>query len=1001
MMVEQWNFSCSFEQHYEACSPNYCTYSYTTHTYDLLGIIIQMISMIGGLTVALRLITPQIVRIILRLISPQVNTKPEVPMKIYDRIKILIRKVAILMYTTLVNLNTFPIRVFGSNTHRAISKKLGKITTRFYIILLIIGLNIFILYNIVNPQTLTKAFMKPSLTTYKSLVIKHGNTLQCPCSSITSVYDAFINIEPIFHPICLSPFASDEWRINVTKDLVPDLSIYTAADYRRFLSSHLQFLTGLCQLSIQSVNNSINQFLSSFFITAQLVPSITFDQIIYSLINQSKMNAPLMFSRFLFLLRTTNHGNAIVSAYETNFKYVAAPWYDSYSDQLAITQAITYDDGCSCALYSNCTTQAGFVQGNSSEIFQITGLKMGCTSSESFLSSTLECFYDLSCINLIQSYTSIFDEHDIANASEPLSITDSRFLMNTTIMDLINDLFVDQWSTTINYSAYFDQCSPTFCSYTYVQQFNSLYTVTVSLGFYGGLSFILKWICPKIIYYLFKLNQFRKKRTNTIQSTNSLEMNTTENVNITIISKDTQVTDVNSKTMITISPPSIFSFSKLLCIIIVGILITIMIVMIIIPFVYLNQHKKNEAIQTILSTTLKNTTINTDVSITTISTSTISTSQLIFETIRINGSQFCYSDSRSSFIAVGDFNSDNCADIVHYTCDRENINVVLNYNDGSFQVSYIFSFDDGNHPYMIIVDDFDGDGRLDFAFTNNGLYKIGILLGDGTGNFGELKTFLNENPGQSFSFISNDFNNDGHVDIVTTYYSDDQIVLLVGVGDGTFFIESSFYNNFCSRPTSFATGDFNNDNQMDLAVTSSANYLCILLNTGNEQFDLSMMVPTETFNFAWSIITADFNNDNHLDISMVNYLDNNIAVMFGNNDGTFGTQMIYKTGILGSSRYLITGDFDNDGQLDLVINNYVGRSINILFGSQNGTFLNQITFTVGGVPLSIAKGDFNNDKKLDLVVTFQRQAFLSILLNTCNFGRREFVMEEKTHLPIE
>ncbi|CAF0945400.1 unnamed protein product [Adineta steineri] len=77
MMVEQWNFSCSFEQHYEACSPNYCTYSYTTHTYDLLGIIIQMISMLGGLTVALRLITPQIVRIILRLISPQVNTEPE------------------------------------------------------------------------------------------------------------------------------------------------------------------------------------------------------------------------------------------------------------------------------------------------------------------------------------------------------------------------------------------------------------------------------------------------------------------------------------------------------------------------------------------------------------------------------------------------------------------------------------------------------------------------------------------------------------------------------------------------------------------------------------------------------------------------------------------------------------------------------------------------------------------------------------------------------------
>jgi hypothetical protein len=282
---------------------------------------------------------------------------------------------------------------------------------------------------------------------------------------------------------------------------------------------------------MQSVNNSVTQFLSSFFINAQLLPQTIFDHRIDSLIEQSKSNAPILFTRFLSLIRATNHGNAIISAYGTNFEYTAAPWYNSYSSQLAITHTVTYDDGCSCALNSNCTTQAGFVQSDSSEIILIKGLKMGCTPSESFLVSTLECFYDSACINHIEEQinetSSVYD----TDVPEPLLADNSRFSMNTPIIDLVNVLFIENWSTTINYSLYFDQCSPTLCSYTYIQQFNSLYTVTLLLGLLGGLTVVLRWICPKIIQFLSKVYLYRKKKTNRIQSAHTVKIVTIQTVN--------------------------------------------------------------------------------------------------------------------------------------------------------------------------------------------------------------------------------------------------------------------------------------------------------------------------------------------------------------------------------------------------------------------------------------------------------------------------------------
>jgi hypothetical protein len=141
----------------------------------------------------------------------------------------------------------------------------------------------------------------------------------------------------------------------------------------------------------------------SLFISDQLLSEIDFNKRINSSIEQSKSDTPTLFNSLLFLIRSINHGNKIISTYGTNFEYISLSPPKKYNDYSSVnSQAIIYDNECSCGLYPNCTTQASFVGTDSNETSPIEGLKMGCTPSESFFSSTPECFYDITCLNIIQ-----------------------------------------------------------------------------------------------------------------------------------------------------------------------------------------------------------------------------------------------------------------------------------------------------------------------------------------------------------------------------------------------------------------------------------------------------------------------------------------------------------------------------------------------------------------------------------------------------------------------
>ena len=299
----------------------------------------------------------------------------------------------------------------------------------------------------------------------------------------------------------------------------------------------------------------------------------------------------------------------------------------------------------------------------------------------------------------------------------------------------------------------------------------------------------------------------------------------------------------------------------------------------------------------------------------------------------------------------------------------------------------------------VAVDDFDRDGYADLAISCSSS-NLGIMFGNGDGTFREPVLFLTGNTGSSESIVIGDYNNDGYSDLaVANSVSSYGIAVLWGSINGMFGTYTQFCTNICDGLTSLATGDFNKDGQLDIVASSQyTGSVYILLNNDNGYFDTVTQYNFGQIDNPTSIAVGDFNNDNRLDLVVTNSLKNNIGIMPGNGNGSFGAQITFSTGVFSFPSSIVVGDFNSDDQLDLAVSNKYAHNMGILIGVGDGTFLPQMTFSTGAssMPSIIVAADFNSDGKLDLVLTDDFLDNVYILLNTYDCGISNLTTESVT-----
>ncbi len=223
-------------------------------------------------------------------------------------------------------------------------------------------------------------------------------------------------------------------------------------------------------------------------------------------------------------------------------------------------------------------------------------------------------------------------------------------------------------------------------------------------------------------------------------------------------------------------------------------------------------------------------------------------------------------------IEAADFNADGNLDLALIGSQID-----LGYGDGAFNSGGNLYFEAQGFTTGAAVGDFNGDGRLDVAVATSGstMYPgsgVDVSLGKGDGTF----TQANGSPislGQSLSaIVAGDFNGDGRLDLAVTDETGNAVDVLLGNGDGTFKPAVSVAVG--GEPDALVVGDFNDDGMLDLAI---ANYgdgtVTLLLGKGDGTFTQASGSPYLAGKGVTAIAAADFNGDGKLDLAVANGLD--------------------------------------------------------------------------------------------------------------------------------
>jgi hypothetical protein len=389
------------------------------------------------------------------------------------------------------NLNLFPFVPPSIDENEV---RTQRISTRLFIFLWILSMSMLLLYTslIINSETITVE--RPSLAEYSYLNSIYSQTLTCPCSKVSINYGEFIHVEYTLHQVCSSVFVDHTWLDYLFN--VPPLAKRFIYDFRVGNPERFQTLRKLCELINSTISNSSILFYSNQHVNAFVIRQELLKSQIQSLTDQFRSSTANSFSLSLAIIRDTTQINALFSAAETNYILQISA---------AKTQIFMHSesyDGCECVISSSCVKQAAFYKHpNSTPLFVVRGFYAGCSVVESLLQSTLECLYDESCLNQLQSHISSSSSIDMnaipLNASSP-----TKYVVTSTIQELVDNLMIEEWNVSMMYETYYNECQPTQCSYTIERRNDVIYIVTTLFGIAGGLNTVLQHAVPRFVRFV-------------------------------------------------------------------------------------------------------------------------------------------------------------------------------------------------------------------------------------------------------------------------------------------------------------------------------------------------------------------------------------------------------------------------------------------------------------------------------------------------------------------
>ncbi|MGC2509457.1 MAG: FG-GAP-like repeat-containing protein, partial [Acidobacteriaceae bacterium] len=178
-------------------------------------------------------------------------------------------------------------------------------------------------------------------------------------------------------------------------------------------------------------------------------------------------------------------------------------------------------------------------------------------------------------------------------------------------------------------------------------------------------------------------------------------------------------------------------------------------------------------------------------------------------------------------VAIGDFKHNGFPSVAVTCYNSSQLEIFPNNGNGTFGSPYMYTV--GNtlsslvpNPASIALGDFNRDGKLDIVVGNTTANNISFFAGNGDNTFAASV----ESPSLNFpdSIVAGDFNGDGILDIAGVAPNFNAVELTLGVGDGTFGTLAQRAPGELTaktQPWALAAGDFNNDGHLDIVTANT------------------------------------------------------------------------------------------------------------------------------------------------------------------------------------
>ena len=267
--------------------------------------------------------------------------------------------------------------------------------------------------------------------------------------------------------------------------------------------------------------------------------------------------------------------------------------------------------------------------------------------------------------------------------------------------------------------------------------------------------------------------------------------------------------------------------------------------------------------------------------------------------------------------------------------------------------------------------DFNGDGRDDIFWRSN-WGEMMEWLGQADGGFVNNLAAKYPFPLDWHVVGTGDFNGDGHDDVLFRNLQSGSVTEWLGQDNGAFFSNHAVATY--SLPTAWyvaGTGDFNGDGRADLLLRHDNGAVTNWTGQTDGGFVSNHAAASYTLPSGWNVAgTGDFDGDGRDDI-LLRHDNGAITNWLGQANGSFVSNHATASYTLPSGWNVAgTGDFDGDGQDDVLLRHSNGTVTEWLGQSDGGFFSNHVA---ANYALDIAWGvvgigDFNGDAHDDVLL---------------------------------